>query len=442
MNKNGHPSDDVFDSDLAREMVALCEANLPDPVFADQLETRLRALHAAQAAPHSAPRRSSRHLTTLAASLALIAALFLALPPLRSFAQEIIRKIGTITITNEPNPAETRLNELLSGTPTPTPDFNQETWSYVLQEKTGAELAAAAGYPVYLPDYIPEGYEVIARQAIGSADAATSAFTLYRRVETSDFLQVRQTPSTGNSIDEWTLQAGTTPVVDVTVRGLPGVWLEDYPITVTKDVQEGWTLLGQNLLLWEEAGFTFVIASQKLPLDDLLHVAESLTPVEPPPGVVAEPEMVEEYGAMSLEDLSARVGFPVYAPTFMPGGFTIHARRAYVKDKIAVAALYYDQQYLSSPNGSPIVIYQGKNLPALAITDNDLTQRQAVTVRGHAGEWIRNVRFELYPASLGTYGVQSNVLTWEEDGVTFVIRSRRLTLDMSLRIAESLALPE
>ncbi len=155
---------------------------------------------------------------------------------------------------------------------------------------------------------------------------------------------------------------------------------------------------------------------------------------------VAEPALPEPDGSNRLDDIQAQVGFPVYFPTFIPSGFTVHERRAYIEGEMAIAAAYYNTP-LTSPD-SPIVLYQALGSPVLNYTENQFSQHETVNVRGQSGEWVTLVSFNLYPKHLGAYGIQSNLLIWEEDGYTFIIQSNSLSLELSLRIAESLMLPE
>lgn len=73
-------------------------------------------------------------------------------------------------------------------------------------------------------------------------------------------------------INQWKLTSGATQrytkyeIVDVTVRGQPGVWLPD---AVNGPA-------GKNALVWQENDITYSLITDAVPLDELLKVAELL----------------------------------------------------------------------------------------------------------------------------------------------------------------------
>jgi hypothetical protein len=82
--------------------------------------------------------------------------------------------------------------------------------------------------------------------------------------------------------DPWTMEIGDNPIVDVTVRGQDGIWLEQIPVYPFQNEQGEWEYTRWNQLIWSENDFTFVLQtnmpSDVLPLDEILKIAESLKP--------------------------------------------------------------------------------------------------------------------------------------------------------------------
>jgi len=97
----------------------------------------------------------------------------------------------------------------------------------------------------------------------------------------SGIIAIDQTLMKENA-DPWIMEIGENSIVDVTVRGQDGVWLEQIPIYPFQNEQGEWDYARWNQLIWSENGFNFVIQtnmpSDLLTLDDLLKIAESLKP--------------------------------------------------------------------------------------------------------------------------------------------------------------------
>ncbi len=67
-----------------------------------------------------------------------------------------------------------------------------------------------------------------------------------------------------------------------TVRGQPGVWLEQIPILPFQNQKGEWDYARWNQLVWIEDGYNFMLQtnmpSDILTLDELLKIAASLAP--------------------------------------------------------------------------------------------------------------------------------------------------------------------
>jgi len=136
---------------------------------------------------------------------------------------------------------------------------------------------------------VPEGYTLSTRDVLQTGQSTTvdTAFRieldplLHNGEMMSGIIAIDQTLMKENA-DPWIMEIGENSIVDVTVRGQDGVWLEQIPIYPFQNEQGEWDYARWNQLIWSENGFNFVIQtnmpSDLLTLDDLLKIAESLKP--------------------------------------------------------------------------------------------------------------------------------------------------------------------
>lgn len=190
----------------------------------------------------------------------------LAIPPLRSLAQDILGQIGTLIFTNAPTDYE-----IVSQTPTLRP-FSTPIPGGVRQVvesqlRSAQEVSALAGFTMSTPDYVPDGYQLAARDA-WLVTGKPAALSTYHSAASDDSLGIQQALIIdGEARHEFGV--GEAPVVELAVRGVTGLWVEQYAV---------WPGTGVNMLVWEERGFMFTLHSAHLSLDEMLRVAESLTP--------------------------------------------------------------------------------------------------------------------------------------------------------------------
>jgi len=239
------------------------------------------------------PFSSRPRYRTLIASLASVVSLVLVtltIPPVRALAQDIIHQIGSFMISNAPSDAEQYVATLESGTPTPTPDPNGGIPEDVIAGLlTSGQASAKAGFPVYAAAYLPSGYQLYIRD-VQTASQSTTIHTAYRieldpplhnGAQMAGIISFEQS-LVASGAPTWEKGIGDTPVVDVTVRGQPGVWLEQVPVYPFQNDQGEWDYARWNQLIWAEAGYTFMIQtnmpSDLLPLAELLKIAQVLTP--------------------------------------------------------------------------------------------------------------------------------------------------------------------
>ncbi len=235
------------------------------------------------------PQPLYRTLLVVLALITILVLVTLTVPPVRALAQEIIHRIGNFVITNEPSDAEQYVATLESGTPTPTPNPNREIpEEMIVGRLTVAQASSKAGFAVYEPAYIPEGYLFSTRDVLNTGQSTTISADyqveldppLHDGLQMSGIIAITQS-YVYSGAQSWKMGVGDTPIVDVIVRGLQGIWLEQVPIYPFQDDQGEWDYARWNQLIWAEAGYTFMIQTNMpadlLPLDELVKIAESLS---------------------------------------------------------------------------------------------------------------------------------------------------------------------
>lgn len=349
---------------------------------------------------------SRRWLTT---GVWVVVLMLLMVTPLRLLAQEIIQQIGSIIITNGPTEAQQRLDQIESGAsllPSSTPVHIE---SYYTIEDT----SAAAGFPVYQPsaNYPLQQCNVFyvnPRAVICGYDTPQ-----YRNV-----LVISQAVAAENAAPQ-TLAVGTAPVVDVTVQGQPGVWVEQWAgiLNTGLAAEQDEQIETINLLLWADDDFVFTIQSPELSMNDMLQIAEELAEIQAP--VV-----------LSIEDASAAAGFPVYAPADLPDDYILGQREVLMKDGESFVHTRYKQKI----NQAPLELLQIPVQSALA------AQFQAIRESGttiQIGDQS-GIRLDMWDGQ--AWNIQNaRTLIWESDGFIFVLQAPMLNQNTLIRLAKSIS---
>lgn len=234
------------------------------------------------------PRPRYRALSVSLALIAILVLVTLTVKPVRALAQEIIRQIGNFALSNAPTDAEQYVATFESGAPTPTIDLQRViSEEQIAGRLTVAQASAKAGFPVYDAGYVPVGYQLASRDVLTSTQSTNIDVSyrmeldppLHNGQQMAGIIAVEQI-LVYNGTQAWDKAVGDTPLIDVTVRGQPGVWLEQVPVIPFQNEQGEWDYARWNQLIWVEAGYTFTIQtnmpSDLLPLDELLKIAESL----------------------------------------------------------------------------------------------------------------------------------------------------------------------
>ncbi|MDP3451237.1 MAG: hypothetical protein Q8R87_11710 [Anaerolineaceae bacterium] len=240
------------------------------------------------------PQAKLRFSFVSALGIFLLLALFsLAIPPVRAFAQEIVQNIGNFFFVDQPTDAENYVATMQSGTPTTTPDptIVAKITPQFFETKilSVADASAKAGYAVYTIGEMPDRYTLSTRDVLFTGQTITTD-TSYRMVldpPLNDGLQfaaiiaLAQT-LTNEATNPWITGTGDIPVIEVSVRGVKGAWIEQIPIYPFQNEEGEWDYARWNQLIWSENGFTFVLQTNlptnMLSPDELIKIAESIKP--------------------------------------------------------------------------------------------------------------------------------------------------------------------
>ncbi len=415
------------------------------PIRHELRQKLLRRIDAQQSAPNPEVRPTNqpsirRKIAYAAVMLGVLALIVWSVPPLRSFAQDVIRTIGKISITDAPTWAEQQIEMMAQGTPLPTFEpIVSDSVSYprllpltVVSEK--------AGFQALAPGYVPSGYTLVQQDAFaGDSGAGVTIWYDYsadvrpRQAEPQDgdFLIIQEMQWLENA-EEWDLNVGAADVIDVTVRGQPGVWVED--MVSGWSTNQGILSLPSNMLLWDENSLTFMIQTHWLPLGEVLKIAESLS--AHPEEIAAQYRATAEAAAAQI---SAQVGYPVYQPEQLPAGYVLESRQAVTDQGLTLVRTRYQRRNSSDtvdvvqiPLGHPSV----EHLWAL----RDAEQARHAIINGEPAFWVSMLIdltwLELPP---GLDLTRRSALIWQMDGYLFMIQSESLPLDTLLRMGGSMA---
>lgn len=200
-----------------------------------------------------------------ALTLSLLAALTAALlfsPSVRALADTILGHFGAYIFV-QATPAPVQQDAVDQKTLEVQSKPNQDAaYSFAPDAATASQLA---GFTVLTPAYVPEGFipssidNVTGGWRVSSKWGGEAALVNFDNPADDSFLIIEQLKigqDHPNIVER-------PEIVAVTVRGLHGAWVPD-----AND--------GKNVLIWDENGITYSVISNKLPLEELQKVAESL----------------------------------------------------------------------------------------------------------------------------------------------------------------------
>ncbi|MEA5077691.1 MAG: hypothetical protein VB013_03900 [Anaerolineaceae bacterium] len=227
-------------------------------------------------------------------AITILTVLFLLMttvPEVKAFTDGFITRIGNLIFKEGPTDAQVYVATMQSGTPTATFDPNKKCTSCPTPQVVGllsvAEVSKQAGYTVLEAQYIPQGYQISGRDVLFT-DKTITVDTSYRMEldpplhdgqQMTAILSITQTRFVDKNYD-WESNTGEVPVVEVSVRDNPGVWLEQIPIYPFQNESGDWQYAYWNQLIWSENGFNFVVQtnlpSSMLSLKELQKIADSM----------------------------------------------------------------------------------------------------------------------------------------------------------------------
>ncbi len=198
------------------------------------------------------------------AAFVLLALAALSVPTVRAYAEGVLHRVGGFAFqqgvpitnnSNRPSPItlERTQNSIAIRVAPGTP-----------AAKDAAGAAALAGFSVYVPAYLPAGYTDMGDWYVTDEDNGKTVTHGYRDAS-NHFLSVNQLKqSAGQPPKTYTEEQ----LVNVTVNGLPAVW-------IPRQTSDGG---GKKALVWEERGITYwlVTVDNSLSLDEMIKVADSL----------------------------------------------------------------------------------------------------------------------------------------------------------------------
>jgi len=213
---------------------------------------------------------ANRSLRVASVSIGLMALMVLGVltvPPLRALAQDLLRQIGRITVSDAPSYYDVYSQQpTISPNSTPIPDITPQIYENRLLSLD--EVSRLADFTVYAPSYLPARYRIGSRD-LWQSDGLKSVTTSYHNPITYDGLSISQSIYAVNEPDQTRqFPVGDAEMVDVMVRGVGGLWVEG--VTTWP---EGSTL---NMLFWQEGDFTFMLQTSRLSQAEMIRIAESL----------------------------------------------------------------------------------------------------------------------------------------------------------------------
>jgi len=198
----------------------------------------------------------------------------------RALAQQILQ-FGLFIFINGPTEAE----QYLTATP------EAESIPSVIRTDISS-ASEMAGFPVYYPTYLPENYTSVSPDLnlpinvlFNSSGNVIKVETMFVRAETGEILSFSQIPlDSATDVPPFNFGTGQVEPQFVDIGDNKAVWLQEFPWGSRLDESGDTVPVLYNLLIWEvnmEDGFTFQFwlgSEERLPLDTMLHILESVAP--------------------------------------------------------------------------------------------------------------------------------------------------------------------
>jgi len=227
----------------------------PRPKFAASLYQRINK-------PMKVKSKSTALRFAALSLLTVLTAALLFSPSGRALADTLIGQFGAyIFVQGNPAPVQQDVADKKNVEVQSEPN-TEDVYSFAPDAAAASQLA---GFTVLTPAYIPEGFTPNSIENVTSGWRVTSkwggeaALISYDNLAEDSYVTIEEFQIGQDS----PMTIERPEIVAVTVRGLPGVW------TLDPDGHK-------NGLVWDENGITFSVWSNKLPLEELQKVAESL----------------------------------------------------------------------------------------------------------------------------------------------------------------------
>jgi hypothetical protein len=234
--------------------------------------------------------------TKLFIRMGMIAAVFaalIALPPVRAFAQDLLKQVGPLIIVSQtevpwsPPPAGFNPTPVPGGsvidTPQPGQGSGQDTPSNGptpapadpnVRSITPEEAFAQRGFKVLMPAYIPNGYTLGVAPNFVHIQAERIASSMVYTTTDNAYLSIAQ--STFNEQEKLPFSVGDARVSELTIREQKAIFIEDALLMTVQDANGQNIDLPVDYLMWEENGQFFIIDATRLSQQEMIRIAESL----------------------------------------------------------------------------------------------------------------------------------------------------------------------
>ena len=296
------------------------------------------------------------------------------------------------------------------GTAEPTP-----TQEYTLNNRMSMdEVQIAAGFIPYQPTWLPEGYAF----AGALFDEETKVVTLiYEYLENGNNSFILRQGSYASLVeyDISFIVGSSADIQEVWVNGeygeyVEGTWAGDVEDTVWENDTY------RKRMIWKEGGRAFEIMYIGFPhyllKDVMVAVAESLSANLPE-------SYLDDY--LTLEEIQARVDFPILQPTLLPDGFEFdHA--LYDQDNNVVTLMYEYGGNVNNAIGLKIEPISDLGTCYLCRLVGSSALIHEVTINGVKGEYVEGVWTledgEVIWKSYSEHRLMKTLI-WQADGMIF-----------------------
>lgn len=410
-------ADDRALLDLARDLLA-----------ADfSAETRLDLLRPKLAKPTlkgliMSPRyRYVRWFVTTAALFTLIVAIVLTVPPLRAIAQDILRQIGIMTVTDAPTDYEVSQRPIVAVDLVHLIDDGD--WHPITAEEIVSEYLWLA-----MIEGMPTGFDTVEYGFATPPGEQRIAIRLAKYTQSEDAAkeislgQIDRVFSNG-PVD---FETGGAITEEIAINGEAAVWVSAFTEYPDLDVQ---------ILIWEEKVYDqirndlmIVLKGRGLTKEEMLEIAHSVT-IRDPNRIISRSDNTD-WSSDTPRQVAAKVGFDVAIIREHPENFRLIGRHVFDSPRAT-------QIVTSYAFGSQDLSFQQIKVNDASLVENGGWEFNVgdspvedVTVNGNPGVWIEGVT--------GYANTVRDSLIWEQDGFSYHLQGKSVSRQDMFAAAESL----